>query len=196
MSRRKPKSAGELMKELESDQDYRAAVAERDRKLAQVEQELSRAEQPVVRALSEVGVQVESVWDLVNTSSDYSGAVPVLEDHLRDASYPDRVREGIARSLSFPKAAAAWPTIIDLYRSTTDSFDLQQGLAAAMAGTVTEATLDELVTEARRDAHGESRLILLLGLQRLRSPAATRALEGFADDPELGRTAARLLRKR
>jgi hypothetical protein len=106
------------------------------------------------------------VWDLVNTSSDYSQAVPVLEEHLRDASYPDRVREGIARSLSFRKAASAWPTIIGLYRSTTDSFDLQQGLAVAMAGTVTEETIDDLVTEARREEHGESRSLLLLGLKR------------------------------
>lgn len=194
MSKRKPKSADDFMKELEADQDYQAATAERHRKLAQVEEELSRAEQPMVQALAEVGVEVQSVWDLVNTASDYSQAVPVLEEHLRDASYPDRVREGIARSLSFRKAASAWPTIIGLYRSTTDSFDLQQGLAVAMAGTVTEETIDELVTEARREEHGESRSLLLLGLKRLKSPAARQALEGFADDPELGKAASRLLR--
>jgi hypothetical protein len=50
MSKRKPKSAGAFMKELETDQDYQAATAERDRKLAQVEEEISRAEQPVVQA--------------------------------------------------------------------------------------------------------------------------------------------------
>ena len=194
MSKRKPKSAGEFMKELEADHDYQAAIAARDRELAQVEEELSRAEQPVVQALAGVGVEVQSVWDLVNTSSDYSQAVPVLEGHLQDASYPDRVREGIARSLSFRKAASAWPTIIGLYRSTTDSFDLQQGLAVAMAGTVTAETIDDLVAEVRRDVHGESRLLLLLGLKRLKSPAARQALEGFADDPELGKTVSKLLR--
>jgi hypothetical protein len=193
VTKRKPKSAGDFMKELEADQGYQAATAERDRALAQVEEELSRAEQPVVQALAEVGVEVESVWDLVNTKADYSQAVPVLEEHLQDASYPDRIREGIARALSFRRAASAWPTIVGLYRSTTDSFDLQQGLAVAMAGTVTEETIDELVTEARREDHGESRILLLLGLQRLRSPAATRALEGFADDPDLGEAASRML---
>jgi hypothetical protein len=42
--------------------------------------------------------------------------------------------------------------------------------------------------------HGESRLLLLLGLERLTSPAARQALEGFADDPELGKAASKLLR--
>ena len=67
--------------------------------------------------------------------------------------------------------------------------ELQQGLAAAMAGTVTDDTVDELVAEARRAEHGESRQILLLGLKRLRSPAARTALEGLVDDPELGENA-------
>ena len=51
-------------------------------------------------ALAEVGVEVESVWDLVNSKDDhYADAVPVLVEHLQDESYPDRVREGIARSV-------------------------------------------------------------------------------------------------
>jgi hypothetical protein len=194
MSARKPKSAGEFMKELEADPEYQAAAAERARELAEFDAAMSQAEEPVVRDLAEAGVHVESVWDLVITASDYSKAVPVLEKHLQDASHPDRVREGIARSLSFREAAPAWPTLIGLYRSTTDYFDLQQGLAAAMAGAVTEETVDDLVTEARDPGHGDSRLILLRGLKRLRSPAARKALEDLADDPDLAKTATRLLR--
>ena len=86
--------------------------------------------------------------------------------------------------------------IVGLYRSTTDSFGLQQGLAVAMAGTVTDETVDELVAEARRPAHGESRFLLLLGLRRLRTPAARQALEGLRDDPDLGDNAAKHLKGR
>ena len=136
------------------------------------------------------------MWDLVNTTDDYSEATDVLAEHLQDESYPERIRAGIARALSFRAAAPVWPTIVELYRSTTDSFDLQQGLAAAMAGTVTDETVDELVAEARRDEHGESRFILLLGLKRLGSPAARAALEGFLDHPDLGKNAAKQLGRR
>lgn len=182
------------MKELEADPEWRAAQAEQEHRIAEQEKRYAEAQAPLVQALAEVGVEVESVWDLVNTSDDYSEAIPVLEEHLKDDSYPDRIREGIARSLSFRKAAPVWPTIVDLYRSTTDSFDLQQGLAVAMAGTVTDETVDELVTEAQRAEHGESRLLLLLGLRRLKSAAAKEALEGFVDDRELGENAAKELK--
>ena len=194
MSKRKPKTADELMKELEADPERRAAQAEQEHRIAEQEKRYAEAQAPLVQALAEVGVEVTSVWDLVNTSDDYSEAIPVLEEHLKDDSYPDRIREGIARSLSFRKAAPVWPTIVDLYRSTTDSFDLQQGLAVAMAGTVTDETVDELVAEAGREEHGESRLLLLLGLKRLKSAAAKEALVGFVDDPDLSENAAKQLK--
>lgn len=197
MSRRRPKAADEFMKELEADPEWRVAQAERERRTAEQEARYAEAEKPVVAALAEIGVQVESVWDLVNRKDDhYADAVPVLVAHLQDGSYPDRVREGIARSLSFRKAAPAWSDIVELYRSTTDSFDLQEGLAVAMAGTVTDETVDELVAEAQREEHGESRLLLLLGLKRLGTPAAREALEGLRDDPELGDNAAKHLARR
>lgn len=197
MSRRKPQAADAFMAELEADPEWRAAEAEREARLAEQEKAYAEAEAPLRTALAGAGLEVESVWDLVNRDDDgYADVVPVLVEHLQDESYPDRVREGIARSLSFRKAAPAWPVIVGLYRSTTDSFDLQQGLAAAMAGTVTDETVDELVAEARRPEHGESRLLLLLGLRRLRTPAARQALEGLLDDPDLGDNAAKHLKGR
>lgn len=197
MSRREPKAADELMEELQVDPEWRAAQAESERRVAEQEEWYADQEAPVVAALAEVGVEVESVWDLVNGMDDhYADAVPMLVEHLQDESYPDRVREGIARSLSFRKAAPAWSEIVELYRSTTDSFDLQQGLAVAMAGTVTDETVDELVAEAHREEHGESRLLLLLGLKRLRTSKATEALQGFLDHPELGNSAAEQLKGR
>lgn len=197
MSRRKPQAADAFMAELEADPEWRATEAEKEARLAEQEKAYAEAEAPLRAALSEAGLEVESVWDLVNRDDDgYADVVPVLVEHLQDESYPDRVREGIARSLSFRKAAPAWPVIVGLYRSTTDSFDLQEGLAVAMAGTVTDETVDELVAEARRPEHGESRLLLLLGLRRLRTPAARQALEGLLDDPDLGDNAAKHLKGR
>lgn len=185
------------MEELQADPQWRAAQAENKRRRAEQHERYAEQEAPVVAALAEVGVEVESVWDLVNSEDDhYADAVPVLVEHLQDESYPDRVREGIARSLSFRQAAPAWPALVELYRSTTDSFDLQQGLAVAMAGTVTDETVDELVAEARRDEHGESRLLLLLGLKRLGTSKATEALEGLRDDPDLSDNAAKQLGER
>lgn len=39
-------------------------------------------------ALAAVGLQVESVWDLLATSGPYAVALPVLEAHLERSGYP------------------------------------------------------------------------------------------------------------
>lgn len=55
-SRRKPKSSGELMKELEADPDYQAAQAEQERRFAEQDAAYAEAEAPLVEALAGVGV--------------------------------------------------------------------------------------------------------------------------------------------
>src|SRR5690242_13811090 len=96
--RRGPITAGELVAEQARDPEYqrRFAAAEAERQArAQV---LSAAEQPILRELHAVGVDVSSVWDLVNTSAPYPLAIPVLLRHLERGGYPDRVMESLGRA--------------------------------------------------------------------------------------------------
>ena len=84
---------------LEADPEYVARgdkeEQERQRQVAQ----WRRAEAPLVEELRESGFEVDSAWDLVNTSTPYPRALPILVKHL-ERPYPDRVREGIARALA------------------------------------------------------------------------------------------------
>ena len=47
-----------------------------------------------------VGVEIDSVWDLVNTAEPYPAALPVLMEHLERDGYPDRVMESLGRALA------------------------------------------------------------------------------------------------
>ena len=67
MTRRGPRSADELMVELEADPAWVAARDAREAELAATEANYREAEAPLVAALAEAGLQVSSVWDLVNT---------------------------------------------------------------------------------------------------------------------------------
>lgn len=84
-SRREPikgVTAGELMAKLAHDEDYqRTKEADDAQRQARV-QELHDAERPIVADLRRAGVDVDSVWDLVNTSAPYPNALPVLVKHL------------------------------------------------------------------------------------------------------------------
>jgi hypothetical protein len=47
--------------------------------------------------------------------------------------------------------------------------------------------IDELIALAKDRSHGSSRLLLLRGLRKSRTPAAKKALEELASDPELSK---------
>jgi hypothetical protein len=193
MSRR-AKTAAELMAELQADRAFVDERARREQELAQRAAAWREAEAPLVAALRGVGCDVESVWDLVNTSVSYAAAVPVLLEHV-ERPYPDRVREGIARALGVPEASPAADTLLRLYRAEPAATDAKQGLAVAVANAAGDARLDDVIALAADPANGTSRLLLLSALARSGDPRGRAALDALADDPELGEEARRLLRQ-
>jgi hypothetical protein len=66
-------------------------------------------------AQREAGVQVNSVWDLVNTVEPYVRALPIPLDHVQ-RPYPDKVRESIARAMGVPEGNFAWKALVGLLR--------------------------------------------------------------------------------
>src|SRR6266540_6440176 len=114
-------TAAELMAlkadRLRTNPEYRAQTekvkAEREARVW----ELREAEKPIVEDLRRAGVDVSSVWDLVNTSVPYPDALPVLLEHLQRGGYPDKVMEGLATALAVRPASFAWENLRDLYQS-------------------------------------------------------------------------------
>ncbi len=105
--RRKPTTATELLKQLQSDPDWVRRNREREEaqaaRVAKLRAELRPEQEPLLQELSAVGWPVTSVWDLVNTKKRYPEAVPILTAYLRCARHPV-LREGIARALTVSEA--------------------------------------------------------------------------------------------
>lgn len=187
-----PVTAAELMAELENDPEY-TAEARREEEARQTQiSEWRRLEAPLVKDLRNAGFDVQSAWDLVNTSAPYREALPVLLEHLA-RSYPDRVREGIARALAVAEARFGWETLLGLYREEPANTDAKDGLAVAVAAVAGDADVSEVVSLARDQKHGDSRVLLLRALRRAGTDEAREALESLATDPCLGEQARRLL---
>jgi hypothetical protein len=163
--------------------EYVARKNQRDELLRRKEEEYAEGEEPLVRALAQVGVEVKSVWDLVKRGSDYPAAVPVLLEHLQRA-YPDAIRAGIARALTIAEARSHWDLLTRLYREERGG-RTKEGLAAAIAGIATEEVLGDVIALARQREHGTSRVLLLLALERSRDPRAHQALMELGSDPDL-----------
>jgi len=189
MKKRPPVTAGDLVDKLRSDPELVARAKERDRVLQDRTVKHCAEEAPLLAELREVGENLESVWDLVNTRRRYERAVPVLLNHLLKP-YSERIREGIARALAVSDARYAWPVLVEEYCRLSDRKprnEVKDGLAVALSATATEAVIDALIALAKDRSHGDSRLLLLRALKRSKNPAAKQALDELASDPDLAK---------
>lgn len=100
-----------------------------------------KEEMPLIEELNSIGIQVESVWDLVNnqthpmlmssSTGDYAIAYPVLLKHL-DFEYHPRIKEGIIRALTEKKASEiATEKILQLFYKETNK-NIKWALANAL----------------------------------------------------------------
>ncbi len=190
--KRKPVTAAELLAALSKDADHVTRRQAEDEAFAQKGLELRAAEAPLLDELRRTGVSVGSVWDLVARREPYPSVLPTLLDHLQ-RQYPSPVREGIARALAVPQAAFGWTTLVSLFRNE-DEVRVKDGIAVALAATVNDASLSDLIQLASEPSHGASRILLLQGLAKSRTKRAIDALHTLSSDPTLTHEITRILR--
>jgi HEAT repeat protein len=187
-SRKKRKTAGELVKELEADPAYREMRDRKDQLQRELLERIRVAEAPLVEDLHAIGVKASSVWDLVNTHATYAVAIPVLLEHLQRDYIPE-VREGIARALAVPEASWAWQILFTFFtrEPAGQRRDVKWALACALSGAATDDVIDQIVALVQDPSVGENRLALLSALARSQMPHVRRALEELRQDPQLKR---------
>lgn len=190
--RRPPITAAELQAQLLADPEFVARKQERDRVLAERVAQLHAEQTPIVVELRKAGLDIEFLWNLLKISTPYKKAIPILLRHLL-LPYSDATQETIARALAVPDAKDAWPTLVAEYRKAPVGYEngiklgAKDGLAVALAATVTDAVVEELIALAKDQSHGSSRLLLLRGLKKSKRAAAKRALKELAFDPALAK---------
>jgi hypothetical protein len=184
-------TAADLAAQLADDQQFQDEAAARESELRERTAAWRKAERPIVEDLHQVGVEVDSVWDLVNTSEPYPSALPVLVDHLETGRYPDRVLEGVARALAVRPAVAYWDRLKIAYLAA-EGPDARDGIAAALAACATEAQLADLVELLSGD-NGPSRIFLLRPIAHFGGEQGRAVLKTITRDPELGLEAEALL---
>jgi hypothetical protein len=176
---------------LDAVRDAQAEVREKHEAHAR---ELASHEAPIIRDLRSVGVVVKSVWELVNTSREYSAALPVLLEHLQ-REYPPAIIEGMARAMAVPEAHFAWNVLTGLFRTRRDK-QAREGLAVALAGAASEHSLGDVISLLRDRALGRSRVHLLRALERTGDPKAENVLIELSDDADVGEEASAALKRK
>ncbi|MFE4470108.1 HEAT repeat domain-containing protein [Leifsonia sp. NPDC056824] len=163
---------------------------------------MTRAPIELLFELSQVGVEIDDLWELVNTRESYDEAVPVLVDWLAhlDERVPwevrSRVEEPIVRALTVPGARKlAPPVLIDRFRlpEVGQYRAVRWAIGNALGGLAGDQYFDELEALARDRAYGRDREQLLRFFGRSKDPRAVRVLWDLLDEDDIAAHAAEAL---
>jgi len=187
--------ATDLMADLQNDPEYQRKMAVAETGRQELARQLREAEQPVVMDLREVGIQVDSVWDLVNTSESYPTALPVLLAHLERGGYPERVMESLGRALAVKPSVVFWERIKARWLAARDPGE-EDGTAVALAACATKAQFEDLLDFLSIDVRGQSRIYFIRPILKLGGDGGRDVVEGLRADPVFGKEATALLKRR
>lgn len=189
--KRKRLTAAEFEARLASDPEYLAMHAAQEAHFRKLEEEYRVAEAPLLQDLRAQGVDVDSVWALVNRGAPtYTHVVPTLARHLR-MPYPPAIKDGIARALGVPEAQPYWSEMLEAFKQEADS-RVRQGLACALSLVARGPNLDDLLAVVVDPSQGESRAFFLEPLMRNKKLTDGDLLKRLRDDPDLRQEVARL----
>lgn len=123
----------------------------------------------IIERLAEVGIVVDSIYDLVNTKESYPEAIPALIELLREGvSDENNQREGVIRSLTVKEARGiAGPVLLQEYFRTPKNKEITRwviGNAMTFAMTVNE--LGVVLEIVRDKSNGMSRQMFVLALSK------------------------------
>ena len=152
--------------------------------------------------LSQVGVDIDDLWELVNTRESYDAAIPTLIDWLADLDdrvppeVRSRVEEPIVRALTVPAARTVAPPVllqrfplpqVGPYRAVRWVIGNALGVLAG------DQFFDEMEVLARDKAYGRDREQLLRFFGRSKDPRAVPLLVELLEDDDVVAHAAEAL---
>jgi HEAT repeat protein len=154
--------------------------------------------------LSQVGVYIDDLWDLVKTRETYDAAIPILVDwlaHLDERVAPDiraRVEEPIVRALTIPGARKIAPPVL-LERFRLPQVDPNRGvrwvIGNALGALAGDQYFDQIEALARDKRYGRDREQLMRFFGRSKDPRAVPLLIEFLEDGDVVAHAAEALGK-
>jgi hypothetical protein len=169
----------------------------RDRHLAELAEQRSREQRPLLEQLAALDIVVDWVGRLLEMPNPDERIYPVLLEHLRKP-YSPWLLEWIGRAFGRKSARPiVWNALINLIKAHEVEGPAAEGVMAAiseMAGPGDVGTLIDLLSDR---SLGPSRIYLVSNLMRSKKQEARIALTRHQADPDLTKEiTARLSRRR
>lgn len=142
----------------------------------------------VNNSLLEVGIEVDSVYDLVNTSMSYAEAIQPLIGHLKDIQDVN-IKDGIIRALTVKEAKGiANNPLFDEYDRTTEILNsrIRWVIGNAFTVIIRPEDVDRILEIVNNKENGKSRQMFVeaLGKIKTRKTDIENVLIGLLDDDD------------
>lgn len=148
-----------------------------------LERESTIIQHDLLKDLKTVGINVSTVWNLVNTKARYPKAIPVLIKHLA-MPYPEKIKEGIIRALSVreSKGKAGRPLIEEFYKIPVENSSLRWVIGNAMISAIDKDLVPDVIAIAKNKENGSSRDRFVFALGKMREE---QTIIDLLDDEEM-----------
>lgn len=136
--------------------------------------------------LGKVDIQIDDIFDLVNTKKPYPKAIPILLNLLSEVSH-DGVKEGIIRALAVKEAkGVAGKALIKEYKKTSkDKSLLLWTIGNTMEVVISDDDIDDVLDIVADKENGISRQMFTVALGKMKSDRVEQALISLLDDDEI-----------
>jgi len=141
----------------------------------------------LISQLHDLGLNVETIAELVNQQLDYREAVPILIEWLSRVDDLD-VKESIVRALTteWAKPEAARPLIVEFREAPPEEeFGLKWTIANAIEVVADESVFDDIVALVEDKKHGRAREMLAEALGNVQDPRAISVLISLLNEEEI-----------
>lgn len=141
----------------------------------------------VRNALSQVGIKVNNIYDLVNTNQDYTEAIPVLVDLLKKGIKDDKVKEGIIRSLAVKHAKGKAGDVLlkEFNKIPVEKTMLRWAIGNTMSIIITNDDLEGVLEIIKDKKNGVARQMFILSLSKIKSDIIEEILIDLLKDDEV-----------
>jgi HEAT repeat protein len=138
-------------------------------------------------ALSNVGIQIDDIFDLVNTPRPYPEAIPVLINLLKDGISHDGIKEGVVRALAVKEARGkAGKVLIEEFHKVPDEKSLLRWtIGNTIATVISEDDVPEVLNIVKNKNNGMARQMFVIALGNFQSQQIEQTLIELLSDDEV-----------
>ena len=184
----KKKTAAELLEELNNDASYKKTIARKEEENRITQKVLLKDEELISSRLREVGISIDSIYDLVNSEASYAIAIPILIDLIENERLKhSQIIEGVVRALAVKEAIGiANKSLIRLYLSSSEKSDFYRwAIGNTMEVIITDEDLEEVLPIVSNSENGISRQMFISALGKIKSEKAEEILINLLDDEQV-----------